>query len=67
MQLDLKGIDGPPTWPQGAELRDGQPLKPGNYVTADNKISMRRETGADALARLRGGSLRNDRLATTRD
>ena len=25
---------------RGAELRDGQPLKPGNYVIADNKISM---------------------------
>ena len=25
---------------RGAELRDGQPLKPGNCVTADNKISM---------------------------
>ena len=24
----------------GRELRDGQPLKPGNYVTADNKIAM---------------------------
>ena len=28
----------------GGELRDGQPLKPGNYVTADNKISMRSES-----------------------
>jgi hypothetical protein len=24
----------------GGELRDGQPRKPGNYVTADHKISM---------------------------
>jgi hypothetical protein len=24
----------------GRELRDGQPRKPGNYVTADHKISM---------------------------
>src|SRR6185312_70288 len=52
MQLGLKGIDWPPRYPRvwnlgreyscrrGAELRDGQPLKPGNYVIADNKISM---------------------------
>jgi hypothetical protein len=52
MQLDLKRIDWPSHMPQGVEfgqgilvpagakLRDGQPLKPGNYVTADNKISM---------------------------
>ena len=55
MQLDLKRIDWPSHMPQGVEfgqgilvpagakLRDGQPLKPGNYVTADNKISMRSE------------------------
>jgi hypothetical protein len=24
----------------GGEVRDGQPRKPGNYVTADHKISM---------------------------
>src|SRR6478672_6559701 len=52
MQLGLKGIDWPPRYPRvwnlgreyscrrGAKLRDGQPLKPGNYVIADNKISM---------------------------
>jgi hypothetical protein len=44
--------------PGGWELRDGLSVKPGNCVTADNKILTCGGIGADAPARLPSGSQR---------